>query len=29
MMLLIKPGYYSGFVDDLAEMHRLRYRMFK
>lgn len=29
MMLLIKPEYYGGFVDDLAEMHRLRYRVFK
>lgn len=29
MMLLIKPEYYGCFVDDLAEMHRLRYRVFK
>ncbi|MET4260856.1 N-acyl-L-homoserine lactone synthetase [Bradyrhizobium sp. S3.12.5] len=29
MMLLIKPEYYGEFVDDLAEMHRLRYRVFK
>ncbi|QQO23740.1 conjugal transfer protein TraI [Bradyrhizobium diazoefficiens] len=29
MMLLIKPEYYGCFVNDLAEMHRLRYRVFK
>ncbi|WP_245473690.1 hypothetical protein [Bradyrhizobium zhanjiangense] len=29
MMLLIKPEYYGGFVDDLVEMHRLRHRVFK
>ncbi|OSJ34119.1 conjugal transfer protein TraI [Bradyrhizobium japonicum] len=29
MMLLITPDYYGEFVDELAEMHRLRYRLFK
>ncbi|MBM7487771.1 N-acyl-L-homoserine lactone synthetase [Bradyrhizobium sp. USDA 3686] len=29
MMQLIMPGYYGEFIDDLAEMHRLRYRVFK
>jgi len=29
MIQLIKPDYYGEFVDDLAEMHRLRYRVFK
>lgn len=29
MMLLIKPEYYGEFVEELAEMHRLRYRVFK
>ncbi|MET4072222.1 N-acyl-L-homoserine lactone synthetase [Bradyrhizobium sp. S3.2.6] len=29
MMLLITPDYYGEFVDELAEMHRLRYRVFK
>ena len=29
MMQLITPGYYGEFVNDLAEMHRLRYRVFK
>ncbi|MCP3380281.1 acyl-homoserine-lactone synthase [Bradyrhizobium sp. CCGUVB4N] len=29
MMLLITPSYYGEFVDELAEMHRLRYRVFK
>lgn len=29
MMQLITPDYYGGFVNDLAEMHRLRYRGFK
>ncbi|MGY3387502.1 N-acyl-L-homoserine lactone synthetase [Bradyrhizobium sp. USDA 3311] len=29
MMQLIMPEYYGEFVGDLAEMHRLRYRVFK
>lgn len=29
MMQLITPDYYGEFVNDLAEMHRLRYRVFK
>ncbi|MCS3765611.1 MULTISPECIES: acyl-homoserine-lactone synthase [Bradyrhizobium] len=29
MMQLITPDYYGEFLDDLAEMHRLRYRVFK
>ncbi|MCK1688127.1 acyl-homoserine-lactone synthase [Bradyrhizobium sp. 145] len=29
MMQLIRPEYYGEFVHDLAEMHRLRYRVFK
>lgn len=29
MMQLITSGYYGKFFDDLAEMHRLRYRVFK
>lgn len=29
MMQLITHGSYGEFVDDLAEMHRLRYRVFK
>lgn len=29
MMQLITPEYYGEFVHDLAEMHRLRYRVFK
>jgi acyl homoserine lactone synthase len=29
MMQLITPAYYGDFVNDLAEMHRLRYRVFK
>jgi acyl homoserine lactone synthase len=29
MMLLITPDRYGEFVDELAEMHRLRYRVFK
>ncbi|WP_025038506.1 acyl-homoserine-lactone synthase [Bradyrhizobium sp. DOA9] len=29
MMLLIKPEYYGEFVPELAEMGRLRYRVFK
>jgi acyl homoserine lactone synthase len=29
MMQLITPDYYGDFVSDLAEMHRLRYRVFK
>lgn len=29
MMLLITPSHYSEFVNELAEMHRLRYRVFK
>ncbi|EIG61312.1 acyl-homoserine-lactone synthase [Bradyrhizobium sp. WSM1253] len=29
MMLLITPDYYGEFVNELAEMHRLRYRVFK
>lgn len=29
MMQLITPEYYGDFVHDLAEMHRLRYRVFK
>lgn len=29
MMLLIGSNYYGEFVNDLAEMHRLRYRVFK
>lgn len=29
MMQLITPDHYGEFLDDLAEMHRLRYRVFK
>ncbi|WPO44440.1 acyl-homoserine-lactone synthase [Tardiphaga sp. 42S5] len=29
MMQLITSSYYGQFIDDLAEMHRLRYRVFK
>jgi N-acyl-L-homoserine lactone synthetase len=29
MMQLISPNDYGNFVNDLAEMHRLRYRVFK
>ncbi len=29
MIQLITPQYYSDFTNDLAEMHRLRYRVFK
>ncbi|MCK1742064.1 conjugal transfer protein TraI [Bradyrhizobium sp. 139] len=29
MMQLVTPEYYGEFVPDLAEMHRLRYRIFK
>ena len=29
MLQLINPDRYGGFIDDLAEMHRLRYRIFK
>ncbi len=29
MIQLINPDRYGAFVDDLAEMHRLRYRIFK
>jgi len=29
MMQLITPDYYGEFVDDLVEVHRLRYRVFK
>ncbi|XSC47572.1 acyl-homoserine-lactone synthase [Bradyrhizobium sp. RDT10] len=29
MMQLITTNFYSQFVDDLSEMHRLRYRVFK
>ncbi|MGY3572980.1 acyl-homoserine-lactone synthase [Bradyrhizobium sp. USDA 4504] len=29
MIQLITPQYYSEFINDLAEMHRLRYRVFK
>lgn len=29
MMQLIMPEYYGEFVNDRAEMHRLRYRAFK
>lgn len=29
MMQLITSNYYSHFIDDLAEMHRLRFRVFK
>ncbi|WP_407169113.1 acyl-homoserine-lactone synthase [Bradyrhizobium sp. ORS 111] len=29
MIQLITPPYYGEFIDDLAEMHRLRYRVFK
>lgn len=29
MIQLIKPEYYGALIDDLAEMHRLRYRVFK
>lgn len=29
MMQLITPEYYGEFIHDLAEMHRLRYRIFK
>lgn len=29
MLQLISPDRYGEFVDDLAEMHRLRYRIFK
>lgn len=28
-MLLITPDYYGEFINYLAEMHRLRYRVFK
>lgn len=29
MMQLIRPEHYGEFIHDLAEMHRLRYRVFK
>ncbi len=29
MLQLINPDCYGEFIDDLAEMHRLRYRIFK
>jgi hypothetical protein len=29
MLQLINPDRYGEFIDDLAEMHRLRYRIFK
>ena len=29
MLQLITPDRYGEFIDDLAEMHRLRYRIFK
>ena len=29
MLQLIAPEHYREFIDDLAEMHRLRYRVFK
>lgn len=29
MMLLITPNCYGDFVDKLAEMHRLRHRVFR
>jgi acyl homoserine lactone synthase len=29
MMHLITPDYYGNFVEEIAEMHRLRYRVFK
>lgn len=29
MMQLITANYYGNFIDELAEMHRLRYRVFK
>lgn len=29
MLQLIAPEHYGEFIDDLAEMHRLRYRVFK
>lgn len=29
MLQLITPDCYAGFTDDLAEMHRMRYRVFK
>ena len=29
MMQLITSSYYGHFIDDLAEMHRLRFRVFK
>jgi N-acyl-L-homoserine lactone synthetase len=29
MLQVITPDYYGQFVDDLSEMHRLRYRVFK
>ncbi|MCK1335606.1 GNAT family N-acetyltransferase [Bradyrhizobium sp. 38] len=29
MMQLITPEYYGEFLDDLSEMHRLRYRVFR
>ena len=29
MLQLINPNRYGEFIDDLAEMHRLRYRIFK
>ncbi|MDF0498663.1 acyl-homoserine-lactone synthase [Bradyrhizobium yuanmingense] len=29
MMQLVAPEYYGSFVHELAEMHRLRYRVFK
>jgi acyl homoserine lactone synthase len=29
MMHLITSDYYGNFVEEIAEMHRLRYRVFK
>src|SRR6266851_968696 len=29
MMQIITSSYYGHFIDDLAEMHRLRFRVFK
>jgi N-acyl-L-homoserine lactone synthetase len=29
MIQLITPDRYGAFLDELAEMHRLRYRIFK
>ncbi|MEY9981485.1 N-acyl-L-homoserine lactone synthetase [Bradyrhizobium yuanmingense] len=29
MMLVIRPEHYGEFVDELSDMHRLRYRVFK